>query len=165
MAEVAQIYLGNIDQNHDLAELVARETCLKVCLKQSDRQKGRIHTYINEDLAVGIVKSRDRFLQSGDVFQTESGKLLLVHIQEQKLLVLDLSNLQDNVAATELVRLGHILGNHHYGIAIQNKKVYVKINTEPKIIDKTIADLQIPGLQITYEMHSPQDITLISHSH
>ncbi len=166
MAEVAQIYLGNVHQNSALAKLVADEVCLEVSLQHSDRHKGRIHTHTADNLAIGIVKSRDRLLESGDVFQTESGKLILVYLQAQQLLVLDLSSLENEVAAAKLVRLGHLLGNHHYGIAIQNNKIYVQVNTDPKVINKAIADLQIPRLQMTYETQSSSaDITFTSHSH
>lgn len=166
MAEIAQIYLGNLGQDSNLAKLVSDEVCLEVYLQQSDRPKGRIHAHTNDDIAVGIVKSRDRLLQSGDVFKTESGKLLIARLKEQELLVMDLSALNPNVAPFQLIRLGHVLGNHHYGIAIQNSKVYVQINNEPRIIEQIIKDLNIPGLQVTYETQSSlANLTFTSHHH
>ena len=92
MTEVAQVYLGNINNNSNLSKLV-KKTCLEVTLNQSDRHKGRIYARANSGMDIGIIKSRDRALQSGDVFKTDSGKLLLIHLQQQKLLVLDLSQL------------------------------------------------------------------------
>ncbi len=166
MTEIAQTYLGNIDRNPDLGKLVAKEACLEVFLNQSDRAKGRIHTHTNNDLAVGIVKSRDRPLQSGDVFKTESNKFLIVYLREQELLVLDLSVLKSDVAYTKLVHLGHVLGNHHYPINIQNQKIYIQVTTEKEIIEKIIKDIQIPDLKITYEMqNSDSKITFSTHSH
>ena len=166
MTEIAQTYLGNIDRDCDLAKLIATKTCLKVLLSQGDRHKGRIHAYTDHDVAVGIIKSRDRLLESGDVFQTESNRLLLVQIQQQELLVINLSALDKNIALTKLVHLGHVLGNHHYAIAIQENKIYVRVDTKSKAIEKIIADLQIPGLRITYEMQSASaNITFTSHNH
>ena len=166
MTEIARTYLGNIKQNTDLAELVTKKTCLKVYLNREDRSKGRIHAHTDDNIAIGIIKNRDRLLDSGDVFQTESNRLLLIELKEQTLLVLDLSTLEADTAAAELVHLGHVLGNHHCAIAIQNNKIYVRINNEPKAIERIIDDLQIPGLQIAYEMQSASaNINFTSHSH
>ena len=165
MTEIAQTYLGNIDRDCDLAKLIATKTCLKVLLSQGDRHKGRIHACTDHDVAVGIIKSRDRLLESGDVFQTESNRLLLVHVQQQELLVINLSALDKNIALSKLVHLGHVLGNHHHAIAIQENKIYVRV-IRSKAIEKIIDDLQISGLQITYEMQSAlADITFTSHNH
>ena len=166
MVEIAQTYLGNIQQDSSIAKLVSQETCWEVCLSQSDRFKGRIHAHTKDNRAIGIVKSRDRSLESGDVFKTESGKFLLVNLREQELLVLDLSTLQGEVAAAKLVRLGHVLGNHHHAIAIQDNKIYVQVTTESKVIEKVITDLQIPELKITYQTQSKSaKITFVTHNH
>jgi len=166
MTEIAQTYLGNIHENRHLAELVGIETCLEVCLNQSDRSKGRIHAHTDNNITVGIIKSRDRFLHAGDVFRTESKKLLLIHLQKQELLIIDLSDLPDSFAAKDLVYLGHVLGNHHYPITIQNNKIYVQITTEPEIIEKIIKNTQIPGLKIKYDARDAvEDVAFLSHSH
>ena len=166
MTEVAQTYLGNINENPDLSELVKIETCLEVYLTESDRNKGRIHTYTDAGVAVGIIKSRDRSLHSGDLFKTESGNLLLVHLQEQQLLVLDFSRLETNISPTRLVYLGHVLGNHHYPIAIQDNKIYIQLVTDKNIIKKTISDLNIPDLQMSFEMQkADRAIPFSSHTH
>ena len=165
MAQVAQTYLGNINRDSNLAKLVTNTICLKVSLSQSDRHKGRIHTYTDDGVAIGIIKNRDRPLQSGDVFQTESKQLLLVHLREQELLVIDLSSLNEDIALTKLVHLGHILGNHHYAIAIQDSQIHVRVNTEAKAIEKIIDDLHIPGLRMTYKMQSLSANTTFTHTH
>jgi urease accessory protein len=166
MTELAQIYLGNIYQDSDLAQLVLTQTCLQVDLSQSDRHKGRIHAHTDNEITVGIIKSRDRLLHSGDVFKTESQNLLVVHLQEQKLLVIDFSAVENEVAPAQLVHLGHVLGNHHHPIALQNGQIYIQLGTEAQNIEKIIRDTQIPGLQIKYETrNSLNKVTFASHSH
>ncbi|HEY9770236.1 MAG TPA: hypothetical protein V6C71_17385 [Coleofasciculaceae cyanobacterium] len=166
MTEVAQTYIGNIQDNSDLAELITIETCLAVTLLESDRHKGRIHAHTDSGVAVGIIKSRDLALRSGDIFKTNSGKLLLIYMQEQELLVLDLSAIDLSVSTAELVYLGHVLGNHHYPITMQNNKIYVQLITDKSIVEKLIEQLNIPGLQIKYQMQSDnQEFTFSHHSH
>ena len=166
MTEIAQTYLGNINHNSDLSELVNHETCLEVFLTERDRHKGRIHTHTDTGVAIGIIKSRDRALQCGDVFQTESGNLILVHLQELELMVLSFSELVSDNVPVKLVHLGHILGNHHYPIVVQDNKIYVQLITDAKVLEKTIKDLHIAGLEINYEMRSPnKHLNFSVHSH
>ncbi|MBE9045258.1 urease accessory protein UreE [Pleurocapsales cyanobacterium LEGE 10410] len=164
MTEIAQVYLGNINHNSDLTELV--NNCLEVTLNPSDRQKGRIHAHTDSGVAVGIIKSRDCALQSGDIFRTNSGKILLIQLQQQELLVLDLSLLEADVSPTKLVYLGHVLGNHHYPITLQDNKIYVKLVTDKATIEKLIHTLNIPGLQINYQKQTgDQQFNSLSHNH
>ncbi|MGF1591431.1 MAG: urease accessory protein UreE [Pleurocapsa sp.] len=166
MIEVAQTYIGNTQDSLDLAELTTTETCLEVTLRESDRHKGRIHAHTDSGIAVGIIKSRDRILRSGDIFKTDSDKLLLIHVQEQELLVLDLLTIDASVADAKLVYLGHLLGNHHYPITMQDNKIYVQLITDKSIIEKLIHELNIPGLQIKYQRQSDnQEFAFLHHSH
>ena len=166
MTEIANKYLGNITNDANLSQQLATETCLEVYLQQSDRAKGRIHAHSQSGVAIGIIKSRDRLLQDGDVWQTNSGKIVLIHLQEQEVLVLDLSTLTTDILPAQLVYLGHVLGNHHYPIAINNHKIYVQLITDKNIIEKTIKNLNITGLQIYYECQPQnQEIAFSSHTH
>ena len=166
MTEIAETYLGNINDNRELVKLITSEGCLKITLHFSDRHKGRIHTYTDSNLAVGIIKSRDRALQSGDLFRTNSGKLVSIHLQETEVLVIDLSGLDANVAPVKLIHLGHMLGNHHYPIAIQDNQIYVELVTNKTSIEKLLKDLNISGLKTSYQLpQSDRQIIFSSHGH
>lgn len=166
MTEIAQTYMGNINHNSDLAKLVKIETCLAVTLQESDRHKGRIHAHTDSNVAIGIIKSRDRSLQSGDLFKTNSGKLVLINLQEPELMVLDLSSLKSNISATKLVNLGHVLGNHHYPMMVRGQKIYIQLATDKLILEKLIKDLNIPSLQISYIINCfNHNVKFSSHNH
>ena len=164
--EIAQTYLGNLTEDTSLAQRVktARnlEQCLNVSLTQSDRAKGRIQAESSSGISVGIIKNRDWSLRQGDVFITESNKLLLIHLQEQRLMVLSFTEPATN-RAIELVHLGHALGNQHCPITIRDSKIYLQPTGDTNIIEKTIRDFQIPGLKIDYESKSPQEHLYFSH--
>ena len=154
MTEVAEVYLGNIEQDAKLAQEVieARETnsLLEVSLSKSDRVKGRIFTQ-SKGLAIGIVRDRALKLREGDVFQTQNNYLLLIHLETETLMVLDLTHLTNSNAAVQLVRLGHLLGNQHYSIQIEAAKIYVRVPTDSRVITKMIEDLAIEGLKIGWQ--------------
>ncbi|MEL6438724.1 MAG: urease accessory protein UreE [Cyanobacteria bacterium J06621_8] len=156
MTRVASIYLGNIHQNPNLKEIIAQQTCLTVSLSEKDRSKGRIHAHTDSGIAIGIIKSRDRPLASGDLFKTDSDQLVLIQLQTAELLVIDLANLGD-CDPTQLIKLGHVLGNHHYPLAIQKNKIYVKLITPKPVVEKLIKDLFVEDLQINYETVSWQN--------
>ncbi|MGK7892894.1 MAG: urease accessory protein UreE [Xenococcus sp. (in: cyanobacteria)] len=169
MKEIVQKYLGNIAEDSNLEKRikVARETnCyLEVALQHSELMKGRILTKTSSGAEIGIIKSRDLVLRSGDIFETETGNLLLIKIAAEKLMVLSFEQSLNNNYAMDLVSLGHILGNHHYPIKIDQNKIYVRLITDAKVIVKMIAELKIPGLKITFETNNGQEIPDLSHTH
>ena len=166
MIEIAQTYLGNLQEDKDLAARIrsASKECLKVYLSQQDVSKGRIQVQSTSGVALGIIKSRDWVLRSGDVFATESGNLLLIHLQKQKLMVLSFDE-PLTAKATELVYLGHVLGNHHYPITIAQNKIYLQLTEDCEVIEQTIRALQIKDLKINYESSSPDQSLDFSHHH
>lgn len=160
MTEVAQTYLGNLIDDAGLAERVekARNSghCLDVRIGQTDSRKGRIHAHTTSGVSVGIVKSRDWSLRDGDVLETEQGQLLLVNLQEQKVIVLRFTEPVSD-CALKLIHLGHVLGNHHWPIVVQEHKLYVELAIDAQVIESTIREFQIPGLQIDCELRSPNE--------
>ncbi len=164
--EIAQTYLGNLAEDTSLAQRVksakAQNPCLEVYLSPTDSGKGRIQAQSTSGITIGIIKSRDWSLRPDDVLVTESGNLLLIHLQEQRLMVLSFT---EPVAdrAIELVHLGHVLGNHHWPIIIRKNKIYLQLIVDVAIVEKTIADFHIPGLRIDYESRLPQQQLHFSH--
>lgn len=168
MTELAQTYLGNSLADVSLSERIAKarssELCLEVHISQTDNRKGRIHTHSSNGVAVGIVKNRDWSLQEGDVLETEQGKLLIVHLQDEKVMVLSFSQ-PVTQHPIELIHLGHVLGNHHWPIIVQNNKLYVQLVADIEVMETTIRNFQIPGLQITYELQSAETYLDFSQHH
>jgi urease accessory protein len=158
MIEVAETYLGNIDRDSLLAEKVDRakksERLLEVSLTESDRNKGRISTQLKSGVSIGIVKSRNLQLQEGDVFQTDRDNFLLVHLNSETVMVLHFAEATTNHSAMKLVSLGHLLGNHHYPIKVEENKIYVRLTTDSKVLIQMIEKLAITELTISWEQVS-----------
>lgn len=171
MTKLADHYLGNITIDTALEKQVHQALhhhhCLEIWLDESDRAKGRIYARALSGEAVGIIKDRSWSLSEGDVWQTESGKLLLVHLQDQGLVVLRFTgNAQGYELA--LIHLGHTLGNHHYPIELREQTIYIPVAGDRTLIESLIHSFKIPGLTMTYELRSPAALALepaISTSH
>ncbi|BAZ48126.1 hypothetical protein NIES4103_07310 [Nostoc sp. NIES-4103] len=159
MTELAQTYLGNYLEDVSLSERIEKTRslglCLEVHISQTDSRKGRIHTYSTSGVTVGIIKNRDWSLREGDVLETEQGKLLIVYLQDEKVMVLTFTEpvTQNPI---ELIHLGHVLGNHHWPIIVQDNKLYIQLVADVEVIESTIRHFKIPGLQIDYELQSAE---------
>lgn len=162
--ELAEHYLGNVNERTDVAAWVALAKqsgqYLEVQVERSDRIKGRIRTQTADGQAVGIVKSRDWLLKEGDVLETAEHKLVFVTIQPQEVIALKFDEGARNPAIA-LIHLGHTLGNQHWPISVHHDTLYVEqvaaAETMEKIIQNIVETLSIQGLSIHYETKSAAD--------
>jgi urease accessory protein len=168
MTILAQQYLGNYHHDDQLRQQVtlakAEGCCIPIELAQDDCPKSRITATTRFGAQVGIIKERGWSLSEGDVFRTEKGRLLLIHVQTPEMMVL---RLQEPVSdQTALVHLGYVLGNHHWPMAIADQAIYVQLVVDRAVIETTLRHLSIPGLTISYERRSLDPSLLSSpHSH
>lgn len=184
ITELANDYLGNIATDAALGERLHQaqhsHQCLEVALDRSDRMKGRIHVQALSGEAIGIVKDRSWSLAEGDVLQTQSGKLLLIHLKEQGVIVLQFAAVDSSVDssvdaiaaasnaslnAIALVHLGHTLGNHHYPISLQDDSICIPVTGDRQVIESTISSFKIPGLVMRYEQRSQISLEAEAHAH
>jgi urease accessory protein len=169
MTQIASTWLGNYNVDATLARQIEQErvagTCHEVYLHPDNSSKGRIYARSTSGIAVGIIKEREVSLNPGDVFKTEQGQLLVVHIEAQKVIVISFTGVVGD-RALELIHLGHVLGNHHYPILIEAGKIYIELVAPLEIIVATIDSFNIPGLCVSYESRSPsQKLVFSPHSH
>ncbi|MEL6384280.1 MAG: urease accessory protein UreE [Cyanobacteria bacterium J06626_18] len=141
---LADIYLGNLNQNGNLQKQASLSRtagcCLEVELTHEDCKKARIHATSKCGIAVGIVKRRDWHLTEGDVFETAQNQLVIIHLKVQKLMVLSVSD-EPSGCALALIHLGHVLGNQHLPILVTSNKIYLQLATDHTRIEALIKGL------------------------
>jgi urease accessory protein len=169
MTILAETYLGNQETDPALQQQVAQarqaESLLEVYLQTDDRAKGRIHAHSTTGVELGIIKSREQTLNTGDVFVTQPGQLLLIHLDAQTVMTL---SVRGDAAghAIDLIYLGHVLGNHHWPILVHGDRIYVEMVADPALMEATVRQVEIPGLQIGYEVRSPATpLQFSAHTH
>ncbi|WP_204150515.1 urease accessory protein UreE [Leptolyngbya sp. CCY15150] len=156
MTIIAQHYLGNMLHDPVLQQQVAlahaEGCCIEVELTEDDCRKSRI-TVESAGRQVGIIKDRGWSLREGDLFKTEKGRLLLIHVQIPDVMILRFT--QDTTDyAQQLVLLGYTLGNHHWPMSIVDQTIYVQLVVDRSVIETTLQHLHIPGLVIDYGVRS-----------
>lgn len=167
--DCTQNYLGNSivkpELNHRLEHLRSLQRLVQVQLTQADQKKSRIYTRTNTGDSIGILKQRDWQFTHGDVFQLEGDRLLLVHLESQRLMTLSIKTCSPD-SSLKLVHLGHTLGNYHYPIVVTADKIYVQIPEDTSHIEEAIKAFKINGLKIEYERRSPnQALSFETHHH
>lgn len=165
MTILAETYLGNQETDPALQQQVtqARQVgaLLEVYLQTDDRAKGRIHAHSTTGVELGIIKSREQSLSTGDVFVTQPGHLLLIHLNAQTVMVLSFSG-DATDHAIDLIYLGHVLGSHHWSILVQGDRIYVEMVAALAVMEATVKSVNIPGLCIDYEVRSPATLLQFS---
>ena len=174
MATIADRYLGNINEDRDLASQVAldhkQNSCLDVSIERQDCCKGRIFAQVdsNSEQSVGIIKGRDWTLRDGDVLMTQNQQRVLVHIKRQQVIALQFDRKAYN-SPVKLLSLGHTLGNQHWPITLQGETLYIELATDAQRIEATIQEiiesLEIQGLHVVREFKEAGAAIAFSHSH
>ena len=168
MTELAHTYIGNCINNSKLSEQVGQArkdgNCLEVYLRQIDSLKGRIHAKSTSGEVVGIIKGRNWSLTEGDVFETDQRRLLVVHLEQQKVMVLSFTG-EAKGHEIELVHLGHTIGNHHWPLIVRGNNIYIDLVAGIEVMESVVRSFKIPGLNITYESRSlDNQLTFSKHS-
>ncbi len=162
-AIVADQYLGNVAENKELAIRIsqarAEKTCLEVSIARQDCGKGRVFTQTEAGQAVGIVKNRSWRLRDGDALKSQSGQIVLVSLQSQPVIALQFERKAINTP-TNLLRLGHIIGNRHWPMIVKGETLYVEVADNAEVIESTLYEavktMNIQGLHIVREYKSAE---------
>lgn len=171
MTLLTQTYFGNVFQSSELKAKLdnADLTCLHMELNPADCVKGRIHGHTTSGEKIGIVKERSWTLQDGDVFGLVTGQWLRVHVHRSESIVacfspVDIGEKQwsPTKTALELVRLGHCLGNHHWPMKIEKNQITIQLTGNRDVFEALLAQMDLPGLVVTYESRSPEAESLAS---
>ena len=90
--EVAEQYLGNVNEDRTLQSQIALDRkqacCLEVFIDRSDARKGRIFAQTQSGQSVGIVKSRDWILRDGDVMMSANQRRVLIRLKQQQVIAI-----------------------------------------------------------------------------
>ena len=143
-AEVAEQYLGNINENRELASEIALDKkhgrCLDVSIDRQSSQKGRILVQAQSGQPVGIVKGRNWVLRSGDVMMTRSPQRVLIQLTTQQVIALQIDPKAYNSPVRQM-NLGHVMGNQHWPMTMVDETLYVEITDDADRIESTLREI------------------------
>lgn len=135
MIEISEI-LGNVFSDKEWNE--KHETACKtnnietVKLVRSDLEKTRLRTKSDKNTDLGIVLKSAGKMNNGDVLISNSEKLVIIEQRPEKVISVKVKKNEANFEEI-LIILGHIIGNRHRPIQIENEKIIFPILSESEL--------------------------------
>jgi urease accessory protein len=148
--------LGNV--HHDLAwrERFARALTVGVLetltLTEWDGQKRRLRATTSAGTDLGIGLTGDGTLCDGAVLVYEelSGRMIVVHVPCQRLLVLTVEGDRCENVAERAVRLGHVLGNQHWPARVNGRRVEVALSIDELVVRTVLETYDLEGVRYEF---------------
>jgi urease accessory protein len=134
-----------------VADRLANEGSERVVLSDTDRRRSRVRTETEAGRDLGILVSRD--LKDGDVLEADDGTLIVVELEAVTALVLDFQ--QADVSTLTGLRVGHVLGNRHWDLAIRDGTALVPLSESRERMLTLVADHLPDGVETRFEAVSP----------
>jgi urease accessory protein len=136
--------LGNIHTDEALRTQIPiwqeGRTLDQALIDERDAHKGRLRLQTDKGREVGILLPRGVKLETGDVFAVEgTDDRLLIQLALPEVMVL---TPQPNPQAIEhmrwAVRLGHVLGNQHWPVAVHGGEVLVPVSLDRAVMETVL---------------------------
>ncbi|MCU4802115.1 urease accessory protein UreE [Halobacteria archaeon HArc-gm2] len=150
---VADSYVGNVDEDSDLAERLDAEDALTVTVGETERRRSRFRTTGDDGTDLGVVVGRE--LRAGDVLSAD-GRLVTVSLEPVDAMVVDLGGVDaDSAAVATALELGHAVGNRHWDLAVEGQRAYLPMADSRERMEAELEPHLPQGATIGYDEVSP----------
>lgn len=148
--------LGNINVDDELKKRCdARSKDGKVeilSISSRDRKKNKMRKITDRGTDVGITLVGKGMLSSGDVLVDDDERMIVVNIEKDEAMVIELNEEEnESLMIKKAVKVGHLLGNQHWGIIIKGRSIYVPIAIDKVVMETVIANGNLTNISIRYE--------------
>ncbi|MGI0060848.1 MAG: urease accessory protein UreE [Nitrosotalea sp.] len=134
---------GNIFHDKDLMDkfkqMESQKRCERVKISRLELERGRMRK--NTDLGTDIGLVLDSRLYHGDVVLSDQERFIMVEQLPEKVVSIKITNLKDD--SVGLLTLGHIIGNRHKPIAINDGILSfpIQADSEVEVFKKLLDDI------------------------
>jgi urease accessory protein len=165
-------YLGNIHTDARVAERVARwrqeDRLEDVTVRDHETRKSRLRLQTSKGREIGLILSCGSALTAGDVYALEGTDAgILIHLAPQEVMVLRPRPCCDPVERIRrAVRLGHVLGNQHWPLAVVGAEVLVPVIIDTVVMETVLRTHHVlEHFSIRYERRPWPQEKALSHQH
>ena len=144
--------IGNIFYNNE-NNIELQKNTEKLKLSRLELEKKIIRKKTDQGTDIGLKLDSGIKLQNGDIFDIGDRKLIIEQLPE-KVIVITLKEKNTNI----LVLLGHIIGNRHRPISIQNEEILfpIQADSEKEVFTKLFQSIiNYIEISITEKIFSP----------
>ncbi|HSG73841.1 MAG TPA: Urease accessory protein, partial [Nitrosopumilaceae archaeon] len=129
--------IGNIFQDKELADkfekLKKTMSCEVLKFSRSELDKTRFRKQTDKGTDIGCILDSEHRLQNGDVMYSNTEKIIIIEQIPEKVISVKIKKIKAN-SEEILVKLGHIIGNRHRPIQIdENGKILFPILSDSEL--------------------------------
>ena len=143
--------IGNIFDDKKLMTkfklMESKKRCERLKIPRLELERSRIRKKTDFGTDVGLVLDSGTRLYHGDVIVSNTNKFIMIEQLPEKVISIRIKKLKKN--PTGLIMLGHIIGNRHKPIVIDNDILYFPIQaySEVDVFKKLLLDV-VDNLEI-----------------
>ena len=125
--------VGNIFRDRELMnkfkQMESQKKCERMKILRHELERGRIRKTTDLGTDIGLILNSQ--LYHGDVIMADQEKFVIVEQLPEKVISIKIKNLKDN--PVNLVTLGHIIGNRHKPIMINDDALSFPIHADSEV--------------------------------
>ncbi len=151
---------GNIFHKSDFDSLKDRKIeHLKV--SRTELEKNRIRRETDKGTDIGVILEPGKILNNGDIL-TDGQKVIVIEQLPEKVIAVRLKN--SKRSAELLVLIGHIIGNRHRPISIENETIYFPIQADSefevfqRLFEDVIHEIKLSIEEKIFRPHSGTNV-------
>lgn len=153
--------MGNIFDNKKLMtkfkQMESKKRCERLKMSRLELERSRIRKKTDFGTDVGLILDSGTRLNHGDVIVSNTNKFIMIEQLPEKVISIRIRKLEKN--PTGLITLGHIIGNRHKPIVINNGVLYFPIQaySEVEVFKKLLLDVVTNlDLEVGEQIFQPQ---------
>ena len=127
--------IGNIFDDKKLMtkfkQMESRKNCERLKFSRLELERGRIRKKTDLGTDIGLVLDSGTRLHHGDVIVSNLKKFIVIEQLPEKVILIKIKNLKDNQSRS--VTLGHIIGNRHKPIVINDDVLSFPIQADSEV--------------------------------
>ena len=127
--------IGNISDDKKLMtkfkQMESRKNCERLKFSRLELERGRIRKKTDLGTDIGLVLDSGTRLHHGDVIVSNLKKFIVIEQLPEKVISIKIKNLKDNPSRS--VTLGHIIGNRHKPIVINDDVLSFPIQADSEV--------------------------------
>ncbi len=126
-----------------------------------EAQKNRLRKKTRDGQELAISLDRGSFMHDGDVllWDESASRAVVARLSLRDVMVIDLEGLDalpSELSMRTSVELGHALGNQHWPALVKDKRVYVPLTVDHRVMNSVMKTHGFEG--ISYEFHPGSEI-------
>lgn len=160
--------IGNIFDDKKLMtkfkQMESKKRCERLKISRIELERSRIRKKTDFGTDVGLILDSGTRLYHGDILVSNTNKFIIIEQLPEKVISIKIKKLKKNPSG--LIMLGHIIGNRHKPIVIDDDILYfpIQVQSEVEVFKKLLNIVTNLEFEVKEQIFQPQHGTYV-HEH